>query len=311
MIAFSLRPRWAPGIVLGGLLTAFLPLTIAWRRTWGTALRGAVVWSFLGIALAAIGQVHALTVPLETGRPWTGHATYLSSLTMMAAMISVFNARRPGSGAWAILMGMLVLVFLIPWLEGSGLVRPGQALGRLRLETPWTIFYVLIVLAGVTNYLPTRYGLASAVLGISLGLEYLGLTRQGWSVERRAWIWSVVPWGFVAAAWLAGMSLWKSGESTSRLERLWLWFRDHWGVVWTLRVQERFNRAAVSAKWPIRLEWQGLARVTTEQQDVVEKIPDAALATLKSLLLRFADSGRLDAVADGGRTCDSPNVGGS
>ena len=72
------------------------------------------------------------------------------------------------------MMGLLVLVFLIPWLEGRG------GWDRLRLDSPWTLFYGLLVLAGVTNYLPTRYGPAAAWLGLALVVEYLGLTRTGW-----------------------------------------------------------------------------------------------------------------------------------
>ena len=45
------------------------------------------------------------------------------------------------------------------------------------------------------------------------------------------------------------------------LDGLWFWFRDHWGVVWALRNQERFNRTAELAGWPVRLTWYGLAPV--------------------------------------------------
>src|SRR5207245_6824908 len=108
--------------------------------------------------------------PTGTGRPLAGHLTYLAVLATLAALVSVLNARTPGGGAWAILMGLLVLVFLIPWLEGPGLVRDARGLGRLRLDAPWTLFYALLVLAGVTNYLPTRYGPTAAWLAAGFAL---------------------------------------------------------------------------------------------------------------------------------------------
>ena len=77
---------------------------------------------------------------------------------MLAALLSVLNARDPGGRIWAGLMVMLVVVFLIPWLETPGRWRRAQALTPPNLESPWTLFYGILVLIGVTNYLPTRFG---------------------------------------------------------------------------------------------------------------------------------------------------------
>jgi hypothetical protein len=206
-----------------------------------------------------------------------GQVVYLATLAALAALISVLNARSPGGGAWAILMALLVVVFLVPWLEGSGLVREGGGWDRLRLTPPWTIFYVLLVVAGVTNYLPTRFGPAAAWLGLGFLAEYLGLTRLDWPREVRGLAWSFVPICWALAAW---------GERRARpaptdLGRLWAWFRDAWGVVWALRVQERFNRAAEAAGWDIRLTWHGVVPAGAE-------VPPEAAATLAGLLRRFA-----------------------
>ncbi|MBX6311878.1 MAG: hypothetical protein IRY99_02995, partial [Isosphaeraceae bacterium] len=83
-------------------------------------------------------------------------------------------------------------------------------------------------------------------------------------------------------------------ERASGLERLWLWFRDGWGVVWALRIQERFNRSAQAAGWPIRLAWSGAIGV--EGAPAVE-IPEAAEGMLKGLLRRFAEPEKLETVA--------------
>ena len=84
-------------------------------------------------------------------------------------------------------MGILVLVLLIPWLEGptcSG--RP--AAWPLRLDAPWSLFYALLVIAGVTNYLPTRYGPAARAwrrrLRCSSTWAWRGATGRG---TPRAW----------------------------------------------------------------------------------------------------------------------------
>ena len=67
-----------------------------------------------------------------------------------------------------------------------------QGLGQVQLDSPWTLFYGLLVLAGVTNFLPTRYGLAALSLGAGLVLELLGLTAMDWTARlapRSGWPW--------------------------------------------------------------------------------------------------------------------------
>ena len=81
----------------------------------------------------------------------------------------------------------------------------------------------------------------------------------------------------------------------------WFWFRDHWGVVWSLRVLERFNRAAASQRWPFRLAWHGLTAEGAAPGETPE-VPDDAAATLAGLLRRFATPERVD------RSCQPPDA---
>jgi hypothetical protein len=292
-------PGYAPAAVAVGLTTAFVPLTTAWRGARGTALRPAVIWGCVAVALGVAAQGLGALEPLEAGRPIAGHLTYLSELATLAALTSVLNARTPGSGAWAILMLLLVLVFLIPWLELPLLLRNSSGLARLRLDAPWSLFYGLLVLAGVTNYLPTRYGPAAVCLAAGFVLEYLGLARHDWSLTRRARIWSAVAWTLAAAIWIAESRSRSRGRAAVRskgLEATWLWFRDAWGVVWALRVQERFNRAASSARWPVRLSWFGVVPVeSVSESSAPPESLESAIATLSGLLRRFATAERIEA----------------
>ena len=66
--------------------------------------------------------------------------------------------------------------------------RPGAAAVAKSLEP----FFGLLVFAGVTNYLPTRYGLAALCLGLGLTSFALALSG-GVSVERRALLWTAFP----------------------------------------------------------------------------------------------------------------------
>jgi hypothetical protein len=247
----------------------------------------------------------SLEIP-ETGRPWTGRITYLMVLTILASLTSVLGARNPGGIAWAILMVLLVVVFLIPWLEEAGRLRRAHGLGQIQLDSPWTLFYALLVLAGVTNYLPTRYGWAALALGAGLFLEMLGLTRTGWTAEARAAVWTAVAWLLALSWWLAEWSNRRPSLGRNSVERLWLWFRDHWGVVWAVRIQERFNRSAELSRWPSRLTWFGLAPSFAATATSPLDSPQQAEAILRGLIRRFVAAERVNALLNTGRApCDS------
>ena len=194
--------------------------------------RPALVWAALAIAAAIAAQLVGWGEPIAEGRPGAGRLTYLSTLAALAGLGSVLNARAPGGRVWAGLMAVLVLVFLIPWLEGPWRMRRAGGLTLLHLDAPWTIFYWLLVVVGVTNYVPTRFGAAAGWLALGFLLEYLGLTRDEWPASRRATLWLCCAWTLAAAAWSAHRGAGNVPAAKTNLEGLWFWFRDLWGVVW-------------------------------------------------------------------------------
>ena len=281
-------------------------------RRWsprGTGLRPALVWVAVALVLLTIAQLAAMAEPISTGRPWAGRLTYLAALAALAALTSVLNARAPGGRVWAGLMVMLVIVFLIPWLEGPWRLRRARGLELLHLDAPWTIFYGFLVLVGVTNYLPTRFSASAVWLALGFILEYLGLTHDEWPVERRAALWCWVPWTLAASVMAARSAARRAPAGRTRLERLWFWFRDLWGVVWAIRTQDQFNRISELRAWPVRLTWFGLvlAAKASPVEPITAADPPEAEATFRGLIRRFAEGERLDEVAGlptAGTTCD-------
>lgn len=309
-LALWLAPGPAPRLVFLGLVTTAWPLGRAWRGARGTALRPALCWALLAVGLGLAAQAAAWSEPLATGRPLARHWEYVAALAALAAFLSVLNARSPGGGAWALLMALLILVFLLPWLEGPGLARGARGLGRVRLDAPWTIFYWLLVVAGVTNFFPTRYGPGALALALGFLAEYLGLTRGGsrWVVQSGLARPGAFSWLLSLGLWLAHLRSNRGPAPRSRLEAVWLWFRDHWGVVWALRTQERFNRSAEALRWPVRLGWYGVLPAPGAGAGEAPAIPDAAEATLVGLLRRFADPARVAEAVAG--PCQPPGPGG-
>jgi hypothetical protein len=222
----------------------------------------------------------------------------------MARRTTVQKPRTPGEKVWAGLMAVLVVVFLIPWLEEPTRLRRAPGTTQLHLDAPWTLFYGLLVVVGVTNYLPTRYGCAAVCLGLVSGLEYLGLTRADWPAHWRAGLWEWVAWSSALSVWAARWCSSRAGGAPG-FECLWLWFRDHWGVVWALRIRERLNREAELAGWPVRLTWFGLEPLAPPKNGGAPDVPSGAETTLRGLLRRFAQPWRLD---HAGRSEPSPRL---
>ena len=291
-------PKAGYGLTALGLVVDFGPCLAAWLSLRDTAIRGIAVWGFAVILVSLAAAIAALGEPEPAQMPWTGHLAYLVCLVAMAGLIFPLNARRPGAGAWVILTLLFVAVLLIPWLEG-GLLSGGDAVRRLRLRSPWTLFYAVVGVVAVANRLGTRFAGPTVLVGLTLLAEYLSLRpMDGMNDEVRGRIWAAVPWGMGASlAWATRIAV-RVGGGPSPLARSWGWFRDLWGLAWGVRVLERFNESAAARGWPIRLTLGGVMDGSSGVP--VTEEPEEAYAVLRDILRRFVRPERLDIVAGGG-----------
>jgi len=191
---------------------------------------------------------------------------YLALVLVGCAGVAVLGARRPGVAAWDFVVGGL-LVVLASWLVEGVLTGGGIQLGGVRS----TFLAGLLAFASV-NYLFTRMGLAALVLGVACALEMSGLV--GGPIDGRAvdWMMAVVPW----VAWVLARKRSRAAEA----DRVWLDFRDRYGLAWGQHVRGQFNRSAANAGSPAVLEWGGLRGIVPAAQ------PDCA-ARLRALTKRF------------------------
>ncbi len=279
------------------LCVGFWPVLIAYRRTRASPLRTAVGWAFLALVLALVSQYQALAEPLGGGRPRTCLWAYLALSALLASTTSVLGARRPGAGAWSMLMIMLFLLLLVPLLESSLLLTKLRDGRRFALEAPWSFFVILIAVAGVTNYLPTRWSLAASTIGLGVGLQISALIVSDSPAARRGIVWSTST-GLYGFGLLATLVSPPSRPSRDEFSRAWFWFRDRWGVVWALRVAERFNESMKRSGLNGRLGWDGMEwelRETSRNPESSEE----ALTTLLMLIRRFATPQELEVLRTG------------
>jgi hypothetical protein len=246
------------------LLTGFCPLGRAWRANRRTALRYAVGWAVAAWAGWAAAALAAAVRPGADG----GLTAYLALCLTGCAGVAVLGARRPGAGAWNFVVAGLLAVLLLPVARGLGVPRP----------EPWHLAFLGVTLAvGVVNYLPTRLSLAVLFAAAGCGVEVARLAAVGPAGEfaGRALL-ALAPWvGWVVVS--------GAPAPAAEFDRLWLAYRDRFGLVWGQRMREQFNQAAANAGWPVVLTWQGLAATAGSAPPPGPQ----AVATLQAVLKRF------------------------
>jgi len=269
------------------LLTGAYPLWQAWRANRQTTLSHTIVWA----AVAWVAWCAALLA--EGLRPGTEPVTLrcVALCLTACALIGVLGARRPGVGPWNFVLLGLLAVLLLPLAEG---------LGELQLTWPRLLFLAGTLLVGVLNYLPTRLGPAALLFGAGCAVELAGILPGGVPDGMRG---ALAVGGLLLAVtpWAAYAQLLRQPPPAAEFDRLWLGFRERFGVVWGQRLREQFNRSAAHAGWPVVLRWSGL-RLTPGAARPPAAVQEEIVATLRALLKRFGPE-RMDAVGpnDGAR----------
>ena len=182
---------------------------------------------------------------------------------------------------------MLVPLLLVLGLPAAAQWRAAGRGDRLLLEWPMLLGYLLVLVMGVGNYIGTRRTAAALLYGIALVLAILPLAREaiGLSFHEELCRWWAT--AMLACGLMLGSAP-RRGVARPGYDRLWLDFRDTFGIVWAKRVADRMNDAGRAQGWPVRLEMHGLAwREGAISEDERRQALAALDHTLRWLLKRF------------------------
>jgi hypothetical protein len=260
-------------------LSGGYPIWVAWRANRRTALVHALGW---GVA-AWVTWIAAMVVAHEEPEMDSGPVRYLALCLTGCVMVAVLGARQPGAAAWNLVVAGLLAVLLLPLAEHA-LVG-----GRFRAGWFRAVLVGSVLAVGVVNYLPTRLGPAGLVLALGSILELLRLTGSETPVQGFDLCGSIGCLVLAWTPWVALVGIGKGPAKTSQVDRLWLGFRNRFGLVWGQRLREQFNRSAARAGWPVQLTWQGLRRLPgTASRDGGTETP--VLSVLAALMKRFGSA---------------------
>ena len=231
-----------------------LVLARALDRVRRTTLVAPLIWA--SISLGAICAAEFITIARFSSHPAGALAAlrYVAAITTFCPLMAVLGAKRPQDRAWQFIVAALICVLALPALQDL-LYRYGQPVA---LHPAWQWFIAVLIVIEVANYLPTRYGASSVLFAaaqIVLMADYLPAGPQ---VAAR---WRVpIALGLTAVAGaLPAVGLPRRRPAADRLARLRRDFRDWYGMLWALRVEQRASGPTVAG--------EGHANAATDEKE--------------------------------------------
>jgi hypothetical protein len=250
------------------------------RAVAGTTLVGPWIWG--GISFLVIGAALSFIAWHDEPAPWKSALQFAAVTSSFCPAMSLLGAKRPQDKAWHFIVLSLWIVVALPAAENL-VLRPGQALD-VRGARSW--FVAALIVLGFINMLPTRYSIAAMQLALGQALmlaEFLPLMSNSFQSDT-----SLAGFGLclTVPAWAVA----RHTNSSLPLDRLWLDFRDCFGLLWGLRFQEQINKAAEMHDWPLRLRWDGFRSRAGDRVPSAElpaEVASSLRQNLDNLLRRF------------------------
>jgi hypothetical protein len=255
---------------------------LRWPKIRGTTLIAPWVWA--SISLVTLSAVELAIALLGEPLPaWAPAARYAADMSTFTPIMALLGAKRPQDRGWQWIVLTLWAILCQPaaeWLLFGGVaeIHPARF---------W--FQMILIVVGATNGIGTRNWPASALF---CGGQVLLLLPYH-SADPPLAAGSAAFWG-LAGIFLSLVSLTATGSAqrnpSGSLDRVWLDFRDEFGVVWALRILERINASARMYDWPVQLTWQGLRG----REFAPAEIPPLVEESFRTLLRRFVSAEWID-----------------
>jgi hypothetical protein len=252
-------------------LAGFYPLLRVWKANRRTSLTHASAWSVA--AWAAWGVALTAGTPDKPGLdPWRYVALSLTG----AAGVAVLGARRPHVGAWNFVVVGHLAAMLLPLGENLFLGTPPH--DGLRI-----VFLGATLAVGTINYVPTAAAPAALAFGCVCAAECVALFAD---VQPGPGGFAAMHASLLMLPWLGFLVRRRCRAEDLALTRLWLDFRDRFGLFWSQRVREQYNVSAANAGLPGTLRWHGWQPEENQSAPNNEQSKEMH-ALLEALLKRF------------------------
>jgi hypothetical protein len=263
----------------------FAALVYGFRGIRGTTLLAPWWWSVVSLSLVAGGEA-AIAVCRVSETAAAAQWRLAAGAMTFCPLVALLGAKRPQNRAWQFIVFSFWVILALPAAQAR-LLRPEEPPA---VHPLWSWFLVVLMVVGLTNYLPTRFwfaGLLAALGQATFHWQYLPFGSQFAPQQAPLCGLALMSASAVAAAVLARIPR----RIIDPLDRLWLDFRDQFGVVWGLRVAERINALAKMSGWDARLGWLGFSTgASGPAAEISPGVKTELAKSLGSLLRRFVSS---------------------
>lgn len=279
------------GLALGGLGS------LMWQRRTlrGTTLVAPWVWSLVTLVALAATEI-LISLSGSPAPDWAPHLRFAAAMSTVCPAMALLGAKRPQNRGWQFIVLSLWAILSLPSIEWL-------LFGGLREIHPARFWFLVILIAvGAANGLGTRRWPSSLLYcgGQSALMAPFFSTQAALSGSLSPLVGIsalVLSWLLIAAESP------RARRAASPLDRVWLDFRDAFGVVWALRIAERMNASANMYDWPVTLAWRGFV---ARNSDATADVSPAVEESFRTLLRRFVSPAWIDARL--GQSARNPNV---
>jgi hypothetical protein len=268
-------------LCLGGVSIQLL----ARRKLLGTTLLAPWAWSVVAL-LAVAGAEIAVGLSDSLPLNWRMGLRYAVAMATFTPTMALLGAKRPQDRGWQFIVLSLWAILALPSFEWL-LFGEIQELHPARLG-----FLLILVGVGAFNGIATRRWLSNLLYAAGQGAliaPFLSSSVAGLPSALAP----VLGLALMVASLALPMRVRAADSDATGLDRVWLDFRDAYGLVWSLRVAERMNTSAAMYAWPVQLGWRGFRDRASGSSGVV--VPAAVADSLRTLLRRFVSADWIDA----------------
>ena len=252
-IADNLAPNPMSAAVAGILGVVGVALLLARRkRLAGTTLIAPWCWALVSLVSVSGCEIVLGLTDFGASRLHADALRLAAAVTTFCPVMAQLGAKRPQDRAWQLIVFSLWVVLAMPVAEAFVHQRSEQ----LNVRDARILFLWVLVAMGLLNNLPTRFGFSALLF--AMGQLCLFSNHLPFVPMRLGTVGVMCGLGLLVSALGIVVAGWpRPHVAASPEDRVWLDFRDMFGMMWALRVADRLNTASESFGWNVVLRWYG------------------------------------------------------